>query len=130
MPGRVVILDDDRRVVELMLLVLQREGHRVEGVTNFEDAKQSLQRQPADLLVSDLSMPGVGGIAGIRALSRQGLVRRALVVSGFIDSDAEAMMAQMPEIVGHLEKPFDIHELARIVRLHVEGPAAESASAE
>lgn len=130
MPGRVVILDDDRRVVELMLLVLRRDGHRVEGVTTFEGAVQSLEKQPADLFVSDLSMPGIGGIAGIRALSRRGLVRRALIVSGFIDSEAEAMMADMPEIVGHLEKPFDIHELARIVRLHVEGPAEESASSE
>lgn len=119
MRGRIVVLDDDRQVVDLILLVLRRDGYQVEGVTTFEGALETLRREPADLFVSDLSMPGVGGIAGIRTLSRQGLIRRALVVSGYIDPDAESLIAELPEVVGRLEKPFDIHELARLARRFV-----------
>ena len=129
MAGRVVVLDDDKQVVDLILLVLRRDGHQVEGVRTFEGALEALSRKPADLFVSDLSMPGIGGIAGIRALSRKGLIRRALVVSGYIDPDSESLIAQMPEVVGRLEKPFDVNELARLVRRFVPaGPEKEAAA--
>lgn len=122
MGSRIFVLDDDQQVVDLIVLILKRDGHQVEGATSYEKALESLSRRPADLLVSDLSMPGVGGIAGIRSLTRKGFVQRALVVSGYIDSDVMEFMSQMPEIVGYLEKPFDIHELARLVRLHLKSP--------
>ncbi len=127
---RVFVLDDDIRVVELISLVLQRAGFQVDGATSFEEAEQKLSQNRADLLVSDLSMPGVQGIVGIRALHRRGLIRRALVVSGYIDNDAAEAIEEMPEIVGFLEKPFDILHLASTVQRHLDEPSAERAAGE
>lgn len=119
MRKRVLILDDDARVVELMTRVLTRDGLQVEGVNHYEQALASLTRQPADLFISDLNLRGVGGIAGIQALAKRGLVKKAFVVSGYIDPEALVLMSEIPEIVGFLEKPFDILEFSQAIRSQI-----------
>ena len=60
-PARVVVVDDDRLIREMVRDAIG-ERARVECCDSSEAALEALHREPADLIVSDLTMPGLSGI--------------------------------------------------------------------
>ena len=71
--ARIVLVDDDRSLLELLGDYLGRTGHEVEAIPDGARALARLEAAPADLVILDVSMPGLDGwrvLARIRALSR------------------------------------------------------------
>ncbi|MFG0294080.1 MAG: two-component system response regulator [Phycisphaerales bacterium JB065] len=64
----VLLVDDEPSITELVALRLVRIGYRVHSVINGADALDWLQHHRADLVVSDLHMPFVGGLELCRAM--------------------------------------------------------------
>ncbi len=126
---RIVVVDDDRRMVGLLCEILGLHGHEVRGAQSFEEATKLLEQLPADLLVTDLKMPGVDGASAFRELRERKLVSRALVVSGFVDADARDVLASVPGVVGIVAKPFDVDDLARRVAEGLAQPEAHGHAA-
>src|SRR5881397_3045895 len=58
---RVLVVDDDPDARESVAAVLEQAGATVQAVESAGDAVESLQREPSDVLVSDIAMPGVDG---------------------------------------------------------------------
>jgi CheY-like chemotaxis protein len=120
--GRVLVLDDDARMVDLLCEVLRLDGHSVRGARSYEEATAMLESEPADLVVTDLRMPGVDGARGFARLRERGLVDRAIVVSGFVDARSVSSLATVGGVVGVVTKPFDVRDLARRVREALAAP--------
>jgi len=71
--ARIVLVDDDRSLLELLGDYLGRVGHQVEGIPDGARALARLEAEPADLVILDVSMPGLDGwrvLTRIRAISR------------------------------------------------------------
>ena len=71
--ARIMLVDDDRSLLELLGDYLGRTGHVVEGIPDGARALARLETEPADLVILDVSMPGLDGwrvLARIRAFSR------------------------------------------------------------
>ena len=71
--ARIMLVDDDRSLLELLGDYLGRTGHMVEGIPDGARALARLEAEPADLVILDVSMPGLDGwrvLARIRAFSR------------------------------------------------------------
>ncbi|GAA5786173.1 response regulator [Chitiniphilus shinanonensis] len=87
-------------------------GHVPVAVASAEDALAELQRQRFDVLLSDVSLPGLSGIELVRDAARQqpGLV---LVLASGHDLSAEADLVGVP--VQLLPKPFDIDALEAVL---------------
>ena len=71
--ARILLIDDDRSLLELLGDYLGRGGHAVEGIPDGARALARLEAEPADLVILDVSMPGLDGwrvLARIRAFSR------------------------------------------------------------
>jgi DNA-binding response OmpR family regulator len=113
--ARILVLDDDPRMVDLLCEVLRLRGHDVRGARRFAEAEALLAEAPADLLVTDLRMPDVDGASAFRTLRERGLVPRAIVVSGFVEARASEELGACEGVVGIVAKPFDLEELARRV---------------
>jgi DNA-binding NtrC family response regulator len=60
---RIAVLDDEARLVAILEMVLRRSGYEVEGFTTPDAALTALAERRFDLLLSDLKMPGLDGIA-------------------------------------------------------------------
>jgi DNA-binding response OmpR family regulator len=71
--ARLLVVDDDRSLLELLGDYLGRLGHEVEGIADGAQALVRLEESPADLVILDVTMPGLDGwrvLARIRAVSR------------------------------------------------------------
>src|ERR1035438_5480132 len=58
----ILIVDDEKSICELIEITFRKEGHRVEVAHNVEAAKRKLESQIFDIVISDVRMPGVGGV--------------------------------------------------------------------
>jgi two-component system, NtrC family, response regulator PilR len=60
--GRLLIVDDEQSLCQLLEIALRREGHEVETVTDGEAAKKKIETRIYDLIISDIRMPEITGI--------------------------------------------------------------------
>lgn len=115
---RILLVDDDRLVRETVAAQLGDAGYTVSSAAGGEAALDMLKGDAApDLLLTDFSMPGMNGLALIRAarLRRPGLP--ALLLTGYA-GEAEELAAGLPERFALLRKPAGQNELvARIEAL-------------
>ena len=61
-PVRILVVDDERSICELLEITFRKEGHRVEVASDFSAAKRKLESQIFDIVVSDIRMPGESGV--------------------------------------------------------------------
>lgn len=121
--GRETLLlaEDDEHVRALMRIALSSNGYTlleaVDGLEALELAGR--HRDELDLVVSDVSMPGLGGPELVRALRADGIDVPALFVSGAAEEARRRLGLTEDEI---LAKPFGLAELAGRVRRALDGP--------
>ena len=65
---RLLVIDDEPDILEMMRYNLDREGFRVSTVMNGEDGYERAQKDSPDLVVLDLMMPGLAGLEVCRRL--------------------------------------------------------------
>jgi CheY-like chemotaxis protein len=120
--SRILVVDDDDDVRELIELALVGEGYEVDGADSGPAALKQLAQQAYDLIVCDLQMPDVDGRAVYRVIARRPAPRPAfLFVTGYADAGPyeEFLSAAQESVVG---KPFDLNVLRGIVRRILSGP--------
>jgi PAS domain S-box-containing protein len=105
---RALVVEDEEAVMEVCKIALEQIGIAVETVNNGEAALENLTRTDYDLLVSDLRMPGSGGIKLFDEVSRlyPEILKRYLLITGdLINRETAEFLARCGTSV--LEKPFD-----------------------
>jgi len=112
---RILVVDDDADVRELIKLALAGQGHDVASVASGRAALEQLAQHAYDLIVCDLHMPDRDGPAVYRALARRPPPRPAvLFVTGYADAGPyKEFLRTMPVTV--VGKPFDINALRETV---------------
>src|SRR5213080_3553152 len=58
----ILVVDDEKSICELLEITFRKEGHRVEVANSVEAAKRKLESQIFDIIISDIRMPGAGGM--------------------------------------------------------------------
>ena len=69
--GRILIVDDEESMCQFLSIMLKREGYEVTAVTTGADALKQMQKEPADVVITDIQMPKMDGLqvlAGIKAV--------------------------------------------------------------
>jgi PAS domain S-box-containing protein len=114
-PCRVLIVDDEAGMRELLRETLTAAGYEVIACENGTKAITYLAEEPVDLLITDLVMPGQEGIETIAQARREYPQLKILAISGF--SGGEYL--RMAKVLGAnetLAKPFDVGVLTERVR--------------
>jgi len=114
--ARILIVEDEPQLRGLLRLYLEREGHEVTDVGDAEAALAAFDRQPADLVILDLMLPGMQGEALLEALRDGGDV--PILITSAKRSDAERIAGLRLGADDYLAKPFNPHELtARVAAI-------------
>jgi CheY-like chemotaxis protein len=114
--ARILYLDDEDPLVFIVKRMLERIGHRVSGFTRAEEALAAFTAAPADfdLVISDMSMPGMNGIdfaKAVLAVHPQALV---VIASGYVD-ERETERALAAGVRSVIRKPNTLDEMRQMV---------------
>src|ERR1700722_18702335 len=125
---RVLLVDDDDAVREMMSAILQAKGFDVVLAASVTEALKLIVTEPFDVLITDLHMPNPSdGFAVITAMRHTQPDALTLLVSGYPDvkSAMDAIILQADDI---LVKPFDVRGLAELLHQKMENrkPAVRS----
>ncbi|HEX2777936.1 MAG TPA: ATP-binding protein [Gemmatimonadaceae bacterium] len=105
--GTILLVEDEEAVRALSSRILRREGYTVYVAARVEEAEHvfAQHEQEIVLLISDLVLPGLGGIELAQRLRTRRPSLKVLLMSGYTDRDVNALQRDM-DSVGFLQKPF------------------------
>ncbi|MGH9749306.1 MAG: ATP-binding protein [Candidatus Polarisedimenticolia bacterium] len=128
--GRILLVDDEASILEIIRDVLRLDGHDVQAETNGTAALQRLGREHFDVVVTDLKMPGMSGQELYHRLSANdpSLVRRLVFTTGDLASPETLVFLERTGNP-YLQKPFDLNAVRRIVQAVLAKTAGETAAA-
>jgi CheY-like chemotaxis protein len=113
--SRILVVEDDPHILRLISMWLQRQGHVVLEARNGLAARDLVRAEPVDILVSDINMPGMDGLALIESVMGEGCVRRGVVVLTNRWDHAEIRDRLAEWGVQVLPKPFSPSRLSELV---------------
>lgn len=118
--AKILIVDDESSIRELLSRVLTEVGHEVDCAENATVAQEKIENKDYDLILLDIKMPGISGIELYeRNLGkRQSLANRVLFITGDI------MGEEIKEFISrtkapYLSKPLDIEKLKKVMNRHL-----------
>ena len=110
-PARILIVDDDRHVRELVRRLLERAGYACAVAENGFEARRLLTTRRFELIVCDLQMPGESGLDVISHVRRAYPDTAAIMVTG-VDDEKLADHALTLGAYGYVVKPFSSTDLS------------------
>ncbi len=105
----ILIVDDDRAVVDLLTEVLTEYGYVVRVAYDGRMALEAVDRLATDLVVTDVRMPRMDGLDLVRRLRRREHPIPVLVLTGVVDGTG------LGEDVPVIAKPFDVDDVIRAI---------------
>jgi DNA-binding NtrC family response regulator len=108
--AKILLVDDEVVFTNNMAKLLKNRGYHVTAVNSGEAALQELEEKNMDVVVLDLKMPGMDGLATLKEIKQLGLFTQTLILTGHgsIDTALEAVKLGAYD---YLTKPCEIDEL-------------------
>jgi DNA-binding response OmpR family regulator len=125
--ARILVIDDERRIVRFVSRGLQAEGYHVDSAENGADGLRAALEGRYDLVVLDLLMPGLDGGLVLRRLleARPG---QAVIVLSCLTATTVKVRCLEAGAQDYLAKPFSLDELLARVRVRLRGSADRQAT--
>ncbi|HEX8155175.1 MAG TPA: response regulator [Thermoanaerobaculia bacterium] len=121
-PARVLVVDDDQPVREILSIVIEREGWVVDRADDGQQAIAHLNEHSYAAIVLDLMMPHGDGITVLGYMKSRGLTTPVVVVSAIANDRTPMLDPNLVRVA--LQKPFEIGELKLILRAIVQSGSA------
>jgi DNA-binding NtrC family response regulator len=119
-PLEVLVLDDEQIVGSRIKPSLEKEGYRVEIMTDSQKALEKIEQKRFDIVVTDFKMSRVSGLDLLRAQKRFWPDTEVIIITGYATLET-ARQAMQSGVFDFMAKPFRLHELKEVV-----GRAAEA----
>jgi DNA-binding NtrC family response regulator len=125
--ARILVVDDDLAIREMVAMALEKSGFIVERADGFAEARTAIQSWRADLIVSDIYMPGGTGLDLLKEV-HEGENPPPLILMTAKGTIETAAMALKDGVFDYLAKPFDVDVLLERVRAALASRTPVSAS--
>lgn len=114
---RILLADDDRDSVVLLMTLLRTEGHETTGVYDGQKVMPAVLAFNPDVVILDIHMPGLSGWEACRAIREKcGDVRPLLIgVSGEYKKGADQILSEILGFNHYLLKPYQFSEILRLI---------------
>ncbi len=114
-PNHVWIIDDDRSIRWVLERSLQQEAIKTTTFDSGDSALQQLKTNKPDVVITDIRMPGINGLALLKTLLEQCPGMPVIIMTAHSDLDS-AVSAYQGGAFEYLPKPFDVDEAAAVVK--------------
>ena len=107
---RVLVVDDEASIRDLLAKTLALAEYDVDVAPDGRSALERMRLYPYDLLIADLKMPGMDGLAVIREAKRYKADLPVIIITGF-STESSAIEAVNIGVAGYLTKPFRVPQV-------------------
>ena len=107
---RVLVVDDEASIRDLLAKTLALAEYDVDVAPDGRSALDRMRVYPYDLLIADLKMPGMDGLAVIREAKRYKADLPVIIITGF-STESSAIEAVNLGVAGYLTKPFRVPQV-------------------
>ena len=129
--ARVLVIDDDKLFVKLMVHALQERGHAVEFASDGAEGLRTFKASPFDVVVCDMLMPEQEGVETIRQLRQQNTDVRIVAISSGLRRAPSIDILHVASQFGAdatLQKPFKLSQLVAAVDEVASTPKSQTAA--
>ncbi|MCK4579508.1 MAG: response regulator [Candidatus Marinimicrobia bacterium] len=114
MGSRILVVDDEKFIVEAVSQHLTHCGYDVAPFTNASEALKAIEDEDFDLVLTDLRMPDISGMDITKAVYEKKTDTMVIILTGYatLDSAIESVHLQ---VYAYLNKPFDLRQLGQVV---------------
>jgi DNA-binding response OmpR family regulator len=124
--GRILVVDDEQRILNFVARGLRAEGYEVDVAADGERGLRAALDSTHDLIILDLVMPDLGGLAVLHGILQRKPNQAVLVLSCLTDTPTKVEALELGAD-DYLAKPFSLEELLARVRARLRGVARTSA---
>ncbi len=112
--ARILIVDDEEKIRHILSIMLKLKGHQTEEAQNGKQAIDILKKEPFDVVITDLRMPGIDGFRLLEHVKGMESPIPVIVITAYatIESAVEAMKKGA---VDYITKPFDENQIVLAV---------------
>ncbi|MCK5163152.1 MAG: response regulator [Desulfobacula sp.] len=114
-PERILVVDDEKRIVENISLCLKREGFQTTGAHDGDEAIRIFEQQKFDLVLLDVSMPGMNGYEVMEHIFGMDEDVLIIIITGYASIES-AIRALKIGAWDYLKKPFEYADLIKTVK--------------
>jgi len=114
MPATIALVDDDRNILTSVELLLEAEGYAVRAYADSREALEALTREPPDLAILDIKMPGMDGLELLSRLRRISQIPVVFLTSK--DEEIDEVLGLKMGADDYVRKPFSERLLVERVR--------------
>jgi len=115
---KILIVDDEESVRIILKQMLEQGGYEADSASNGEEALEMLKNIPYDMLISDINMPKMDGVALLKK-SKELFAAMPVVFVTAYGRDKIIIDAMRTGLADFIEKPFRIDEVLRIVKENI-----------
>ncbi|MBU5636475.1 sigma-54 dependent transcriptional regulator [Geomonas sp. Red69] len=119
MRARILVVDDELSMREFLAILLDGEGYLVDQAESAEHALACMADQHYDMVISDVSMPGLGGIDLLTRIKADSPDTAVLLITAFTTAE-QAVEAMKLGAYDYIGKPFKVEEVKVLVRKALE----------
>jgi DNA-binding NtrC family response regulator len=112
---KILVVDDNRDLREILEEYLRGEGDNVEGADNGKEALEKYRDNYYDLIITDLNMPELAGMELIKTIQQENEITEFVIITGYASMDS-AVEAIKIGAFDYIVKPFRIEELKVVVK--------------
>ncbi len=112
--SHILVIDDEEVIRNLLTDVLTDAGYKVMAVANAEEALEKVKEAPFEVVITDLMMPGMGGIEVLRKVKKVDSDISVIVMTGYATVET-AVEAMREGAYDYLSKPFNTAEIEIVV---------------
>lgn len=115
-PARIMVIDDEKYVLDIVDEVLTEHRHEVIPYTSAQQALQALKKAPCDVVITDLGMPEMSGWEVARYVKLENPKLPVILLTGWsLEMDPDQIQENGVDYV--LQKPFSMADLEQIVAM-------------
>lgn len=123
---KILVVDDEQGIRFLLSEVLLNQGFEVSLARDGQESLDKLEEDHFDLVVTDINMPRLDGVAMLKRMKMTGRTEKVIVMTGD-PSDRRLLDKEIPPIVTRLLKPFGLENFLNVV-IAATGKGLEMAS--
>jgi len=111
---QILVIDDENGIRRMLNFALGKKGYEVTTASNGEEGVQQAQKSKFDVVISDLTMPQMGGLDALAFIKEIDPNIEVIIVTGYATVDT-AVQCMKRGAYDYITKPFQIEDLCRLV---------------